>query len=414
MKFSKLVFPGIAMIATTYGLGRFSFGLFLPEVTTDLHLSASQSGIISSLFYLSYCFTIIFSTLQTDKIGPKRMIILAGISVLIGLLGIGISTSAIVLSIGVIFAGASTGLISPPYGYTISLWIKVHEQGKANTWINSGTSIGLMFTGITAMFTFIDWRQTYFIYAILALIVLLWNYLIIPSLKQNIKIHTGSFNIRDISASTRITTASILLGVSTATFWTFSKSFVQNTGNYSDIALSLFWILIGLFGMIGGISGAIIDKRGLRYAFNLGVIALAIATIALAFTPKIWIIPFVSAALFGMSYIFLTGVLLVWGIKIFVKNASLGIGIPFLMLAIGQVFGSTFAGLFIDTFNFMFTFMIYGLIGFIPLFIYPKVEALESKLPEGDYSQLQQQNAEVLNHENMDDTHDQYAHDQHY
>lgn len=115
-----------------------------------------------------------------------------------------------------------------------------------------------------------------------------------------------------------------------------------------------------------------------------------------------------------MSYIFLTGVLLVWGIKIFVKNASLGIGIPFLMLAIGQVIGSTFAGLFIDTFNFMFTFMIYGLIGFIPLFIYPKVEALESKLPEGDYSQLQQQNAEVLNHENMDDTHDQYAHDQHY
>ena len=97
MKFSKLVFTGIAMIATTYGLGRFSFGLFLPEVTTDLHLSASQSGIISSLFYLSYCFTIIFSTLQTDKIGPKRMIILAGISVLIGLLGIGISTSAIVL-----------------------------------------------------------------------------------------------------------------------------------------------------------------------------------------------------------------------------------------------------------------------------------------------------------------------------
>ena len=76
--------------------------------------------------------------------------------------------------------------------------------------------------------------------------------------------------------------------------------------------------------------------------------------------------------------------------------------------------GSTFAGLFIDTFNFMFTFMIYGLIGFIPLLIYPKVEALESKLPEGDYSQLQQQNAEVLNHENMDDTHDQYAHDQHY
>ena len=54
MKFSKLVFPGIAMIATTYGLGRFSFGLFLPDITNDLSLSASQAGLNSSLFYLAY------------------------------------------------------------------------------------------------------------------------------------------------------------------------------------------------------------------------------------------------------------------------------------------------------------------------------------------------------------------------
>ncbi|MBO1212468.1 MFS transporter [Staphylococcus nepalensis] len=414
MKFSKLVFPGIAMIATTYGLGRFSFGLFLPEVTNDLHLTASQSGVISSLFYLAYCFTIIYSTLQTDKIGPKRMIMLAGFSVLIGLVGIGFSPNAIILSIGVIFAGASTGLISPPYGYTISLWIKVHEQGKANTWINSGTSIGLMFTGITAMFAFIDWRQTYFVYAILALAVLIWNYLIIPSLKEDINIHTGSFNIRDISASTRIVITSTLLGISTATFWTFSKSFVQNTGNYSDFALSIFWILIGLFGMIGGISGAIIDKRGLHYAFNLGVIALAIATIALAFTPNIWLIPFVSASLFGMSYIFLTGVLLVWGIKIFVKNASLGIGIPFLMLAVGQVIGASLAGLLIDAFNFMYTFIIYGVIGFIPLFIYPKVKLEENQLPKGDYSQLQHQNPEIINHEHVEDSETHHTDHQYY
>jgi MFS family permease len=60
------------------------------------------------------------------------------------------------------------------------------------------------------------------------------------------------------------------------------------------------------------------------------------------------------------------------------KNASLGIGIPFLMLAVGQVIGASLAGLLIDAFNFMYTFIIYGVIGFIPLFIYPKVK-LEEK-----------------------------------
>ncbi|MGW7890099.1 MFS transporter [Staphylococcus xylosus] len=399
MKFSKLVLPGIAMIATTYGLGRFSFGLFLPEISTDLRLTASQAGMISSLFYLAYCFTIIYSTLKTDKVGPKRMIIFAGLSVLIGLILIGVSSDAIILSLGVILAGASTGLVSPPYGYTISLWIKLQDQGKANTWINSGTSLGLVFTGITAMFIFLDWRDTYLIYAFISLMVLAWNYIIIPSLQQNIKIDTGSLNIRDISASKRIVMASTILGVSTAPFWTFSKSFVQLTGHYSDIALSIFWILIGIFGVIGGISGAIIDKKSLHFAFNIGVIALACATILLAFTPNIWLLPFISSSLFGMSYIFLTGVLLVWGIKLFVKNASLGIGIPFLLLAVGQVIGSSFAGVFIDILNYKQTFLIYGVIGFIPLLIYPKVEITKSKVPKGDYSKLQQTNADVLNSE---------------
>ena len=201
MRFSKLVLPGIAMIATTYGLARFSFGLFLPNISHDLNLSASQAGIISSLFYLSYCFTIVFSTLRTDKIGPKNMILFAGLSALIGLLLIAVSQGSILLAIAVIFAGGSTGLVSPPYGFTISLWIKWSEQGKANTWINSGTSLGLMFTGITAMIAFLDWRMTYFVYSAIALIVIVWNFIAIPSLDRNLKIETGTLNIRDINSS---------------------------------------------------------------------------------------------------------------------------------------------------------------------------------------------------------------------
>ena len=121
------------MIATTYGLGRFSFGLFLPSITEDIGMTTSQAGIISSLFYLAYCFTIIYATFQTATIGPKRMIMLAGLSVIVGLFTIGISPNALILSLGVLFAGASTGLVSPPYGYTISLWIRMTDQGKANT-----------------------------------------------------------------------------------------------------------------------------------------------------------------------------------------------------------------------------------------------------------------------------------------
>ncbi|MEM5396477.1 MFS transporter [Staphylococcus gallinarum] len=393
MRFSKLVLPGIAMIATTYGLARFSFGLFLPNISHDLNLSASQAGIISSLFYLSYCFTIVFSTLRTDKIGPKNMILFAGLSALIGLLLIAVSQGSILLAIAVIFAGGSTGLVSPPYGFTISLWIKWSEQGKANTWINSGTSLGLMFTGITAMIAFLDWRMTYFVYSAIALIVIVWNFIAIPSLDRNLKIETGTLNIRDINSSKKIMLASIIIGFSTAPFWTFSKSFVESTGKYSNIEQSIFWILIGLFGVIGGMSGHIIDKYSLHVAYNIGVILVSFASILLAFIRYIWVLPFATSSIFGMSYIFITGVLLVWGVKIFVKNASLGIGIPFLMLALGQVIGSMMSGSLIDSLNYSATFIIYGLVGLLALILYPTIEVKPSKVNEDqEYTELQKVN----------------------
>lgn len=397
MNFYKLVFPGIAMIATIYGLGRFSFGLFLPDISKDLHLSASSAGIISSLFYLSYCFTIIYATLRTAKTGPKYMIMLASLLVILGLITISIASNALTLSLGVIFAGASSGLISPPYGYAISLWIKWEQQGKANTWINSGTSIGLVFTGITAMLVFIDWRSVYLIYGIIAILITVWNFFIIPSLKHNININPGSLNILDISASKRIIFASTILGISTAPYWTFSKSYVQNTDHYSPVALSIFWILIGVAGVLGGISGRMIDQYGLKFSYFLGVILMAAASILLALTPFIWIVPFLASLLFGASYIFITGVLLVWGVKLFVKNASLGIGIPFLMLAVGQVIGSVLAGPIVEELGYTFTFVIYGIIGLTPILTYPKVEVKPPKVNiDDEYTKLQKANKDLL------------------
>lgn len=158
--------------------------------------------------------------------------------------------------------------------------------------------------------------------------------------------------------------------------------------------------MIGVLGVIGGISGSIIDKQGLRFAYIFGVTLLSIASILLVFTSKVWIIPFIASSLFGASYIFLTGVLLVWGVKIFVKNASLGIGIPFLMLAVGQVIGSMIAGTLIDSLNYAVTFMVYGIVGLVALAMYPKVEVTPSRVEnDQEYTKMQQENREVIEQE---------------
>lgn len=124
---------------------------------------------------------------------------------------------------------------------------------------------------------------------------------------------------------------------------------------------------------------------------------MAAASILLALTPFIWIVPFLASLLFGASYIFITGVLLVWGVKLFVKNASLGIGIPFLMLAVGQVIGSVLAGPIVEQLGYTFTFVIYGIIGLTPVLIYPKVEVKPPKVNiDDEYTKLQKANKDLL------------------
>jgi hypothetical protein len=54
-----LVAPGLAMIAVTYGLPRFAYGLFLPEMRESLGLSDSVLGLIGAGSYAGYCLAVI-------------------------------------------------------------------------------------------------------------------------------------------------------------------------------------------------------------------------------------------------------------------------------------------------------------------------------------------------------------------
>ncbi|MYL72496.1 MFS transporter [Halobacillus litoralis] len=368
MNFSKLVFPGATMIAVTYGLARFSFGLLLPEINQTLNMSELVSGLISSLFYLAYCFTIILSTVITTREGPRRMILSAGLSAFIGLLFMCISSNVWVFALGVLLAGGSTGLVSPPYGAAIALWIKEGEQGRANTWINSGTSFGIALSGLGAILLTPHWRLTYLIYATLACLIFLWNFQVIPKEETSspqLRFKKGNLTIRGVKGSIPLSLASLTLGVSTAAFWTFSRSFIEITGDYSEWQLSGFWVIIGLFGVLGGFSGCLIERRGLRFSYTLGSLSIGSASTILAVTSENWLLSYLAAGIFGCSYIFLTGVLLVWGIRVFITNASLGIGVPFLLLAVGQVLGSIIAGWFIGTWGYISSFTLYGLIGMV-------------------------------------------------
>lgn len=55
-----------------------------------------------------------------------------------------------------------------------------------------------------------------------------------------------------------------------------------------------------------------------------------------------------AAAVFGAAYIGLTGVLLVWGTRLYPDLPAFGVGAPFLLLALGQAVAAPVIGLLSD------------------------------------------------------------------
>src|SRR3954465_8833613 len=49
----RTVAPGTATIAVTFGLARYGYGLLLPDMRSDIGLSAGAAGMIASATYLS-------------------------------------------------------------------------------------------------------------------------------------------------------------------------------------------------------------------------------------------------------------------------------------------------------------------------------------------------------------------------
>ncbi|WP_188455767.1 MFS transporter [Virgibacillus oceani] len=378
---NRIVLPGLAMIAVTYGLARFGYGLMLPEISSTLDMSPTISGVIGSSSYFAYCLAITLATLSIPKLGPRPSIMAAGISAFAGMLLMATSTNDIMLAAGVLVAGASTGFGSPAYGEVVTKTIQKPLQDKANTWINAGTGFGVLISGPIMLFLSGDWRLVYILFTFIALAVLIWNFINIPRIQRQEGFKQNTFDIKktDMKRSIFLVIASLVMGVATAIYWTFSKDYITNEGNFSQLTTSIFWIMIGVSGIAGGVAGNLIEKLGIVKAYRLTIMIAFLSIVILPIFNSQIVLIYLSALFFGSSYVFFTGVLLVWGVKLYPRRSSLGIGLPFLTLALGQIIGSAIAGVLIQSIDYKMAFIVFGFIGLSAVFIKPLKSRVNSR-----------------------------------
>lgn len=363
-----LVAPGLALIAVTYGLARFAYGLFLPEMREAFDLSPSLLGAIGAGSYLAYCVAIIVSLVYTSKTGPRLMAVIAGAVAVVGMVVVAMASTAWVLALGILVAGVSTGLASPPMGEAVATSIRRGRQDRANALINSGTSVGVALSGPAALLLTGQWRLAWAAFALVGLAVLAWNAAVMPreAAADRDEDESGapdedgaeagngpgrtrlSFSYlvgaRARPRSAPLFVAALGLGFASAVYWTFSRDLVVRQGDLGQTDSTLFWMVIGVSGLAGGAAGDLVGRFGLTTVLRGALFSMAASIALLAAAPGVLPLAYASAALFGSTYIMLSGVVLVWSVAVFPERPSAGIGAGFLLIAVGQVVGSPVAG----------------------------------------------------------------------
>lgn len=340
-----LVGAGCALIACCYGFARFAYGLFGPVFGETFDLSPTIAGVIGAGSYLGYCAAIVASLLLTDRLGARRVAVAAGVIATLGISIVALASSAWALAVGVLVAGCSTGIASPPLAAAVAQHVRPDKADRAQTVVNGGTGIGVVLSAPIALLLLSHWRAAWAVYAAVSAAVTIWVFRAVPASS-----HRAAKRVERLwrPGTFGLLLASLLTGVGSVAVWTFGRDLVTTVGSADEARSSLLWIVIGAAGIVGALAGDAVQRIGLRRAWLAATVTMAAASLLLAAAPSSPILNVVAATMFGGAYIGLTGLVLLWSARLYPDSTSTGVGLSFFTLAAGQALCAPAAGALID------------------------------------------------------------------
>ena len=348
----RLTAAGLCLIAVCYGLARFAYGMFLPAFRAEFGLDAQTAGAIASGSYIAYCLAIVVSTVLTPRVGARVVAVSAGAVAAVGTALVAVAPNALALAAGVLLAGSSTGIASPPLAHAVALFVRSGVRDRTQTVINAGTGAGVALAGPVALLTVGQWRLAWLSFATISVLVTVWVARAVPrrGAEPTVTDPRAARRAPDMprsglrAGSARLITAAALMGLASSAVWTFGRDLLGGVGGMSPTASAIAWILLGVCGLVGAVTGDAVSRLGLRPAWTLSMLVLAAVTLAFALVPESLPAAWTAAAVFGAVYIVLTGLLLLWGTELRPDDPAAGVGLGFLVLALGQALGAPLVG----------------------------------------------------------------------
>lgn len=359
----NVVGAGLLIVASTYGLSRYTYGLFVPAIRHDFNLDQATVGAIGSASYLGYLLATLVSPLLVRRFSPRLPIILGGITATLGMLLVGLAGNPMWLALGITLAGCSPGLAYPPLSDAIKQLCHPDKQSRYYAIINSGTSFGVMLSGPLALIAGPRWQLAWLCFAFIALIATVWNLFIMPGSAHGEAQHTSPHEEHTEVLRTdqepmlellrrklknkmvrRLLLGALLFGLVTSVYWTFSVELIAGESSLSASGSVLFWMIVGVAGVAGGLAGELVTRFGLAKVLKWATLAIAASIASLTIASDSMLMLTISAVMFGATFILITALYGIWSVHCFPDAPSTGFGLTFFLISAGQLISPTLAG----------------------------------------------------------------------
>ena len=341
----SLVAAGTGVIAVTYGLVRFGYGLHLPAFTAQFTLPAAVAGGIAAGSFAGYCAAALLARRLIARGHPRRTLWMACALAAVGALVMAAAWSAASLAVGVVVAGSAAGAASPALVTAVASTVHGPAADRAQAVVNSGTGVGVVAGGLLAAALAGQWRLLWVGFAVAAVLATWWadQRTTWPTTPATSRAGTHR-PWADLAALRPSLLAALLAGAGSAAVWTFGRDLLTTTGDMPAATTALLWSVLGGAGILGAFSGDLVHRLGLHLAWAATAVVMAAATAVLVILPDLVPLAATALAAFGGSYVALSGVLIACATRVIPNRAAESTATLFIALTVGQALGAAALG----------------------------------------------------------------------
>lgn len=367
---------GVGVVAVSYGLARYGYGLLLPDMRNAFGLSSAALGLIASTAYASYLLAVASAGALTARHGARLVVVAGGVLAVVGMIVIAVAPNGLVLAAGVFIAGASGGLVFPPFADVVADLLEHRSRSRAIATISSGTGWGVLAAVPIALLAGDEWRLAWFAFTALAVMATLWAARAVPNIAGPRR--TGNEGMLQASwflcpRSGPLLAGALLIGLAASVYWTFAVDLADQAGLGRDGARLLLGV-VGAASLAGSLGGDLLERFGGRAALVLAALLMATALALLASAASGWLWAVLSAAGFGAAYSLIVALQTIWSARVFADRPAVGLGAVMFVLSLGLLAGPPVAGAFADQVSLPAAFYVAACLCAATVFLTPREE----------------------------------------